>query len=81
MSHRRRSIKMRTMTRNRLNSVIHRYNLTPPRGELFLLKYRVWVATIRELFADRKITASAKIWRRSIILNPQLPRWAKHCIA
>ena len=42
LSHRRRLIKMRTMTRNRLNSVIHRYNLTPPRGELFLLKHRAW---------------------------------------
>ena len=38
--HRRRLIKMRTLTRNRLTSVIHRYNLTPPRGELFLLKHR-----------------------------------------
>ena len=42
LAHRRRLIKMRTMTRNRLNSVIHRYNLTPPRGELFLLKHRTW---------------------------------------
>ncbi len=42
LSHRRRLIKMRTMTRNRLNSVIYRYNLTPPRGELFLLKHRAW---------------------------------------
>jgi transposase len=42
LSHRRRLIKMRTMTRNRLNSVIHRYNLIPPRGELFLLKHRAW---------------------------------------
>ena len=42
LAHRRRLIKMRTMTRNRLNSVIHRYNLTPPRGELFLLKHRAW---------------------------------------
>ena len=32
LAHRRRLIKMRTMTRNRLNSVIHRYNLTPPHG-------------------------------------------------
>jgi len=42
LAHRRRLIKMRTMCRNRLNSVIHRYNLTPPRGELFLLKHRAW---------------------------------------
>ncbi len=43
LAHRRRLVKMRTMTRNRLNSVIHRYNLTPPRGELFTTpKYRTW---------------------------------------
>ncbi len=45
LAHRRRLVKMRTMTRNRLNSVIHRYNLTPPRGELFTTpKYRAWWA-------------------------------------
>jgi transposase len=43
LAHRRRLVKMRTMCRNRLNSVIHRYNLTPPRGELFTTpKYRAW---------------------------------------
>jgi transposase len=42
LSHRRRLVKMRTMTKNRLNTVIHRYNLTPPEGELFLLKHRAW---------------------------------------
>ena len=43
LSHRRRLVKMRTMTRNRLNSVIHRYNLTPPQGERFTTpKYRTW---------------------------------------
>ena len=47
LAHRRRLIKMRTMTRNRLNSVIHRYNLTPPRGELFLLKHRTWWSELK----------------------------------
>jgi len=43
LAHRRRLVKMRTMTRNRLNSVIHRYNLTPPQGELFTTpRYRTW---------------------------------------
>ena len=47
LAHRRRLIKMRTMTRNRLNSVIHRYNLTPPHGELFTTpKYRAWWAAL-----------------------------------
>lgn len=42
LAHRRRLIKMGTMTRNRLNSVIHRYNVNLPRVELFLLKHRAW---------------------------------------
>ncbi len=46
LAHRRRLIKMRTMTRNRLNSVIHRYNLTPPPGELFRPLQRVWWSSL-----------------------------------
>ncbi len=42
LAYRRRLVKMRTMTRNRLNSVIHRYNSTLLRGEFFLLKHRAW---------------------------------------
>lgn len=42
LAHRRRLIKMRTMTRNRLHSLIHRYNLVPPRGEIFSPKHRAW---------------------------------------
>jgi len=42
LAHRRRLIKMRTMTRNRLHSLIHRYSLEPPRGELFAAKHRGW---------------------------------------
>ncbi len=53
LSHRRRLIKMRTMTRNRLNSVIHRYNLTPPRGELFLLKHRAWWAELKVSLTEK----------------------------
>jgi len=35
LAHRRHMIKRRTMLRNRLHSVIHRYNLMPPTGDLF----------------------------------------------
>ena len=42
LAHRRRLVKMRTMTRNRLHSLIHRYSLVPPRGEIFSPKHRAW---------------------------------------
>lgn len=35
LAHRRHMVKRRTMLRNRLHSVIHRYNLIPPAGNLF----------------------------------------------
>jgi len=35
IAHRRRLIKMRTMTHNRLHSVVHRNNLVPPEGGFF----------------------------------------------
>ncbi len=42
LTHRRRLVKMRTMTRNWLHSLIHRYALVPPRGEIFTSKHRGW---------------------------------------
>jgi transposase len=42
LSHRSRMVKMRTMIRNRLCSVIHRHNLTPPQGEIFSHERRGW---------------------------------------
>lgn len=42
MSHRRRLIRQRTQARNRLHSVLHRHNLTPPEGEPFAAAQREW---------------------------------------
>jgi transposase len=42
IAHRRRLVKMRTMTSNRLHSVIHRNNLVPPEGGFFAEKNRSW---------------------------------------
>jgi len=42
ISHRRRLVKMRTMTRNRLHSMTHRYNFVPPQGKIFTTKHRSW---------------------------------------
>jgi transposase len=42
ISHRQRLLRARTQGRNRLPSLIHRYNLTPPPGDLFAAKQRAW---------------------------------------
>jgi transposase len=42
IAHRRRLVKMRTMTCNRLHSLIHRNNLAPPEGGYFAGKNRSW---------------------------------------
>jgi transposase len=42
IAHRQRLVKMRTMTHNRLHSVVHRNNLLPPEGGFFADKNRSW---------------------------------------
>ncbi len=42
VAHRRRLVCQRTQARNRLHSVLHRHNLTPPEGELFAASRRAW---------------------------------------
>ena len=46
IAHRRRMIKLRTMTYNRLHSLIHRHNLPPPEGGAFTLKNHSWWETL-----------------------------------
>jgi transposase len=53
IAHRQRLLRMRTMCRNRLQSLIHRYNLTPPAGELFAAKQRDWWATLELSLTER----------------------------
>jgi transposase len=42
MTYRRRVIKMQTMTKNRLHSILHSCYLTPPTGQVFAEKNRDW---------------------------------------
>jgi transposase len=42
IAHRQRLVKMRTMTHNRLHSVVHRNNLVPPEGGFFADKNHSW---------------------------------------
>ncbi|MFQ5944522.1 MAG: IS110 family transposase [Anaerolineales bacterium] len=42
MAHRRRLVQMGTRARNRLHSLLHRFNLKPPAGKIFAQKHRGW---------------------------------------
>lgn len=42
IAHRRRLIKLRTMTRNHLHSLVHRHNFVPPEGGAFAEKNQGW---------------------------------------
>ncbi len=42
VSHRRRLMRQRTQARNRLHSVLHRHNIAPPEGDLFVAARREW---------------------------------------
>ena len=53
IAHRQRRRRRRTMCRNRLRSLIHRYNLIPPSGELFAAKQRGWWATLQLSLTER----------------------------
>jgi len=53
ISHRQRLLRARTMGRNRLHSLIHRYNLTPPPGELFAAKQRQWWVSLDLTLTER----------------------------
>jgi len=41
------------MGRNRLHSLIHRYNLTPPTGDLFAAKQRAWWVSLELSVTER----------------------------
>jgi transposase len=53
ISHRQRLLRARTMGRNRLHSLIHRYNLTPPPGDLFAAKQRDWWVNLNLTLTER----------------------------
>jgi transposase len=53
ISHRQRLLRARTQGRNRLHSLIHRYNLTPPPGDLFAAKQRAWWVSLELSVTER----------------------------
>lgn len=42
LAHRRRLVALQTIAKNRLQSVLHRLNLKPPKGDLFARKHQEW---------------------------------------
>ena len=89
LAHRRRIIKMRTMCRNRLNSVIHRYNLTPPVGLLFSTAHRAWwlalqVSPTEQLRIRQDLATLDHLEPQIAEVNAELERlstvvpWAEH---
>ncbi len=53
LSHRRRLVSLQTTAKNRLQSVLHRLNLRPPKGELFAQKQRAWWAELELSSTER----------------------------
>jgi transposase len=53
ISHRQRLLRARTQGRNRLHSLIHRYNLTPSAGDLFAAKQRDWWGSLDLTLTER----------------------------
>jgi transposase len=53
IAHRTRLVRMSTMAKNRLQSLLHRHNLRPPAGKLFAPKHRTWWRQLELPFSER----------------------------
>jgi transposase len=53
LSHRRRLVKVSTLVKNRMQSLLHRHHLTPPEGETFSQANRAWWATLAVSATER----------------------------
>lgn len=52
-SHRRRLVKVSTLVKNRLQSLLHRHHIVPPKGEVFSQANRVWWAELEVSATER----------------------------
>jgi transposase len=78
-SHRQRLLRARTRGRNRLHSLIHRYNLTPPPGDRFAAKQRHWWASLdltltERLRVDQDLATLDDLAQHSATLEAELHR-------
>jgi transposase len=53
IAHRTRLIRQRTQAKNRLRSTLHRYNIAPPTGGLFIPAQRTWWETLALSAAEK----------------------------
>jgi transposase len=89
LSHRRRLVSLQTSAKNRLQSVLHRLNVRPPKGKLFALKQREWWADLdlsptERLRVDQDIATLDHIAPQIAAVDAELRRlstsehWAEH---
>jgi transposase len=89
IAHRQRLVKMRTMTHNRLHSVVHRNNLVPPEGGFFADKNRSWwesltLSPVEKLQAGQNLAMLDRLESLIAEVNQELARlsttapWSEH---
>jgi transposase len=79
LSHRRRLVVLQTTAKNRLQSVLHRLNLKPPKGELFAHKQREWwneleLSTTERLRVDHDLATLAHVKAQIETVDVELRR-------
>ena len=79
LSHRRRLVVLQTTAKNRLQSVLHRLNLKPPKGELFAHKQRGWwneleLSTTERLRVDQDLATLAHVKAQIETVDAELRR-------
>ena len=79
LSHRRRLVVLQTTAKNRLQSVLHRLNLKPPKGELFAHKQRGWwdeleLSTTERLRVDQDLATLAHVKAQIQTVDAELRR-------
>jgi transposase len=79
LSHRRRLVVLQTTAKNRLQSVLHRLNLKPPKGELFAQKQCGWwneleLSTTERLRVDQDLATLAHVKAQIETVDAELRR-------
>jgi transposase len=79
LSHRRRLVALQTTAKNRLQSVLHRLNLKPPKGDLFAQKQRGWwneldLSTTERLRVDQDLATLAHVQAQIEAVDTELRR-------
>jgi transposase len=78
-SHRRRLVKVSTLVKNRLQSLLHRHQLAPPAGEVFSQVNRTWwaaleVSAIERLHVKHDLATLAQVGQQLADVEAELNR-------